>query len=144
MNDDTGKCEARLRIGELARQVGVSTKTIRFYEEKGLLPPAERTDNGYRIYRLDEVERLRFIRSARDLGFSLNDLSEVMALREQGEAPCRYVVNLIAHKRVEIDTRIRELQKLQSELDYLLNIADQLPDHEIDTKQCICHLIAEG
>ncbi|MBI3958596.1 MAG: heavy metal-responsive transcriptional regulator [Chloroflexi bacterium] len=134
----------RLQIGELAALADTSAKTIRFYEDEGLLPPARRAANDYRVYASDDVERLRFIRSARDLGFSLNDLHEILALRERGEAPCRYVVHLIDHKRSEIDARIRQLHELQAELDYLLGMADQLPDDEIEMKRCICHLITDS
>ncbi len=144
MNTSTKKSKECLRIGELAKLVDTSAKAIRFYEDEGLLPPAQRAENGYRVYTPDDMERLRFIRSARNLGFSLNDLHEILALRERGEAPCRYVVNLIDHKRSEIDAHIRQLHELQAELDYLLSVADQLPDNAIDMKECICHVITDS
>ena len=84
-----------LHIGELAQTSGVPAKTIRFYEEIDLLPPAQRAENGYRLYDAEDVQRLRFIRNARSLGFTLDDLKEVLALRDQGDAPCRYVAHLL-------------------------------------------------
>lgn len=131
-----------LNIGELAQAAGASAKTIRYYEQIGLLPPPQRADNGYRLYGNQDVERLRFIRNARSLGFSLDDLKEVLALRDQGEAPCRYVAHLLGEKAAEVEERIRRLRDLQQELQQLVEQADRLPD-DIEMKQCVCHLIYE-
>lgn len=130
-----------LRIGKLAQASGVPAKTIRFYEEVELLPPAQRAENSYRLYGNDDVQRLRFIRNARSLDFSLDDLREILALRDQGEAPCRYVMQLLEEKSVEIEERIRQLRALQEELQQLLARADSLPDDDIEMKECVCHLI---
>jgi DNA-binding transcriptional MerR regulator len=130
-----------LRIGELAQASGVPAKTIRFYEEVELLPPAQRAENSYRLYGNDDVQRLRFIRNARSLDFSLVDLREILALRDQGEAPCPYVMQLLEEKSVEIEERIRQLRALQEELQQLLARADSLPDDDIEMKECVCHLI---
>lgn len=133
--------DKRLQIGELAEASGVSTKAIRYYEEVGVIPPAERAENGYRLYGAEDVQRLRFIRSARNLDFSLDDLKEVLALRDQGEAPCSYVAQLLEQKSVEIAERIRQLQTLQQELQQLVAQAADLPDDDIEMKECVCHLI---
>jgi DNA-binding transcriptional MerR regulator len=130
-----------MQIGQLARASGTSAKTIRFYEETGVLPPAQRAENDYRLYGADDIRRLRFIRNARSLDFSLEDLKEVLALRDQGEAPCRYVVQLLEEKFGEIGDRIRQLQELQQELQQLIEQAASLPDDDIEMKNCICHLI---
>ena len=130
-----------LRIGELAQASGVPAKTIRFYEEVELLPPAQRAENSYRLYGDEDVQRLRFIRNARSLDFSLDDLREILALRDQGEAPCRYVMQLLEEKSVEIEERIRQLHALQEELQQLLARAASLPDDDIEMKECVCHLI---
>ena len=127
-------------IGELAQASGVPAKTIRFYEEIDLLPPAQRAENGYRLYDAEDVQRLRFIRNARSLGFTLDDLKEVLALRDQGEAPCRYVAHLLGVKAAEIEERIRQLQELQQDLQQLVSQAGSLPD-DIEMKLCVCHLI---
>ncbi len=133
----------QLHIGELAQAGGATTKTIRYYEDVGLLPPAQRAENGYRLYKRDDVHRLRFIRNARSLDFSLDDLKEVLALRDQGEAPCRYVVQLLEKKSAEIEERIRQLRELQQDLNGLVQQAATLPDDDIDMKECVCHLIYE-
>jgi DNA-binding transcriptional MerR regulator len=129
-----------LRIGELAQISGVPAKTIRFYEEIGLLPPALRAENGYRLYSVEDIGRLRFIRNARSLGFTLDDLKEVLALRDRGEAPCRYVAQLLEQKALEIEERIRQLQELRQGLQQLVSQAANLPD-DIEMKRCVCHLI---
>ena len=133
----TGK---NLQIGQLAQMAEISAKTIRFYEEAELLPPAHRAENGYRLYGDEDVERLRFIRGARRLDFTLDDLKEVLALRDRGEAPCRYVAQLLEEKLGEIGERIRQMQQLQQELQQLVSQAGNLPD-DIEMKMCVCHLI---
>lgn len=130
-----------LQIGQLARVAGTSAKTIRFYEETGLLPPARRAENGYRLYGDEDARRLRFIRQARRLDFTLDDLKEVLALRDRGEAPCRYVMQLLQKKSTEIEEQIRQLRELQQELHILAQQAAQLPDDDIEMKTCVCHLI---
>ena len=132
---------SELRIGELAQASDVSTKTIRYYEEVGLLPPARRAENGYRLYGAEDIQRLRFIRNARSLEFSLDDLKEVLGLRDQGDAPCRYVTGLLKVKLTEIAERIRQLQTLQEDLEQLIRQADSLPNNDIEMKECVCHLI---
>jgi DNA-binding transcriptional MerR regulator len=129
-----------LHIGELAQASNTSARTIRFYERVGLLPPAQRAENGYRLYDTEDVRRLRFIRNARSLDFSVDDLKEVLALRDQGEAPCRYVAHLLETKASEIEERVRQLQELQQDLQQLLHQAARLPD-DIEMKKCVCHLI---
>lgn len=137
-NRQAGK---NLQIGQLAQAAGTSAKTIRFYEETGLLPPAQRAENGYRLYGDEDVRRLRFIRRARRLDFTLDDLKEVLALRDRGEAPCRYVMQLLQKKSTEIEEQIRQLRELQQELHTLAQQAAQLPDDDIEMKTCVCHLI---
>ena len=133
-----------LLIGELAQQVGVDTKTIRFYEESGVLPLPRRLPNGYRVYDEDDVSRLRFVRGARSLDLALDDISEVLDFRDRGEAPCRYVVGLLHEKLAEVDARIDELKRLRLELQALSAAADELPADDIEMKACVCHLIRGG
>lgn len=125
-----------MRIGELADHVGVNTKTIRYYESIGLLPDADRTSAGYRVYGEDDIERLAFIRRAQQLDLTLDEIREVLALREQGERPCGYVLD-VAHARLgELDRRIAEMQRAREELRALLQHAGDLPDDG-----CYCQLI---
>ena len=128
------------QIGEASEQTGQTTNTIRYYEEAGLIPPAERMANGYRIYSDEDLERLRFIRSARALDFPLEDIEEILAFRDRGEPPCRYVMTLMEEQIDGISQRIRELEQLRAELRRLHTRGQSLPD-DVDMKSCICHAI---
>ena len=141
MLDTEGKMENQLHIGGLARQVGVAPSLVRYYEEIGLLPPATRTDNGYRVYHQDDIERLRFIQRAKALDFSLEEIKEILDLREQGQAPCAYVINQIGTKIDEVECKIAALTHLKSELVQLQAEAARLPLAEVEAKSCVCHLI---
>ncbi|MCE7872785.1 heavy metal-responsive transcriptional regulator, partial [bacterium CPR1] len=108
--------ENQIRIGDLARQAGVAPSLVRYYEEIGLLPPAARNESGYRVYRQADVERLRFIQRAKALDFSLEEIGEILGLRERGEAPCAYVINQIGAKMAEVDRKMAALARLKAEL----------------------------
>ena len=130
-----------LRIGELAARVGVDARTIRYYEEIGLLPAPRREPNGYRVYTTDAERRLRLIRGARALDFTLDEIREILALRDQGEAPCLYVLTTIDLRIGEVEKRISELQNLKRELVELREAAKGLPIDDVEGKECVCHLI---
>lgn len=130
-----------MHIRDLARQTDVNTSTIRYYEKIGILPPAQRADNGYRAYQADDVERMRFVIQARSLDFSLDEISEILAFREQGEAPCPYVLGQIDGKLAEIDQRIAALEQMKTELYQLRSEAEALPLSAIEASDCVCHLI---
>ncbi len=126
-----------MRIGELGERLGVNTKTIRYYESIGLVPEPERTSSGYRIYSEADVERLVFIKSAQRLGLALDEVREILALRERGEAPCDYVRGLISQEVADIDHRLEELQGLREELVAL----ERRAQDTAGTKGSICGLI---
>ncbi len=128
-------------IRDLAEACDVSTKTIRYYESLGLLPRPRRADNNYRIYGPADADRLRFIIGARSLGFSLDEIAEILALRERGEAPCLYALHLLESKASEIEMRIADLRSLQRELRHLHRQARGLPIDDVEGKACVCHLI---
>src|SRR5712691_4701389 len=108
-----------MRIGELARQTGVASTALRYYEKAGLLPESRRTSSGYRTYHPDAVPRLAFIRAAQAVGLSLAEIREVIGIRDAGVAPCAHVLQLIERHRAEVQSRIRELKRLERELDHL-------------------------
>ena len=87
-----------MEIHELEARTGVTAKTIRYYEQEGVLPPPRRKPNGYREYDVNDVERLKFVVGARQLDFSLDDIAEILALRDRREAPCRFVLDLLEKK----------------------------------------------
>lgn len=132
-----------MQIKELSEKTGVSEKTIRFYEEVGVLPAPRRRENGYRVYRDDDVERVRFVAGLRRLDFSLDDISEILAMRDRREAPCRVVLDLLAAKAMEVTQRIKELQQLEVELRQLYSLGLTYPTDDVDGKACICHLVTE-
>src|SRR3977135_2262558 len=98
------------RAGEVARLAGVSTDTIRHYERKGLLPRVRRSSNGYREYPAGTEQTVRLLRMALTVGFTLEELSRILAVRARGEAPCRTVRTLAGEKLRTMDDRLPELQ----------------------------------
>ena len=105
-----------MRIGQLAAQTGYSVRTIRFYEQSGLLPAPSRTPAGYRSYDQDAVIRLRFVHSAQALGLSLAEIADVLRIRDHQGPPCSYVAELLDTHIGALDTRIKELTALRDEL----------------------------
>lgn len=114
-----------MRIGELAERMALNPRTIRYYESIGLLPEPDRTASGYRAYDEADVDRLAFIRSAQRLGLALDEIREVLALRERGEVPCGYVRELISKEIIDVDRRLEELRVLRQELVALDERADK-------------------
>jgi DNA-binding transcriptional MerR regulator len=102
-----------LTIGVLARRAGVSAKAIRLYETRGILPPATRAANGYRVYGDDAVERLRFVRQATGLGLTLAEIRDVVSIREGGRPPCTHVHRLLQEKAVDLDRKLRDLVEVR-------------------------------
>jgi len=105
-----------LLAGELARLSGVSTDTLRHYERKGVLPRPQRLGNGYRKYPANSVHRVRLIRRALAVGFTLDELSRFLKARDRGQAPCHEVRALAAEKLSELESRLSEMQALRDEL----------------------------
>jgi DNA-binding transcriptional MerR regulator len=106
----------RMTIGQLARQLDLNPRTIRYYEHVGVLPEPERTASGYRLYTHEDEERLRFVKSAQRVGLTLGEIRETLAFRDRGEAPCRYVAGVIEQRLAETNRRIRELRAFKREL----------------------------
>ncbi len=131
-----------LLIGELAARLGLNPKTIRYYEEVGLLPEPERSDGGYRRYGRGDEERLRFVRGVRRLGFGLGEIREVLALRDRGEPPCSYVAELIEQRAAEVDGQITELERLKRELAELRDRARRLRPDDCGPEG-YCHILEE-
>lgn len=109
-----------MRSGELAKQSGLSTDTLRHYERKGVLPKPVRTASGYRIYDSAAFARVEMIQRALAVGFSLDELARFFAIRDRGGAPCRQVRNLAAEKLLDVEERLCDLQKLRDDLRMLL------------------------
>lgn len=130
-----------MQIGVLAERAGVTPKTIRYYERIGLLPPARRTPSGYRDYTAEDAARLAFIRSAKALGVTLDEIKEVLAFRDRGAAPCPYVLRLIDAKVEEIGQRVRGLRRLAADLKRLRKAGARLPRRNVAARAHVCHII---
>lgn len=129
-----------MRIGQVADQAGVTTKTLRYYERVGLLTAPDRTASGYRDYPTAALDRLRFIRASQAVGLTLGEIKGVIAFREQGSAPCTHVLELIESRAADLDRRLEELAKLRDELRLL---AERGRSFSPDTcsPDLICHIL---
>jgi DNA-binding transcriptional MerR regulator len=129
-----------MRIGQLAERAGISTKAIRYYEQIGILTPPARTPSGYRSYDPSALGRLGFVRAAQAVGLTLGEIRQIIAFRDNGQAPCAHVTDLLQRRTAELDARIAELKQLRGELRQLAERAATL-----DPEQCpperVCHII---
>lgn len=121
---------AQQRIGELADAVGLNAKTIRYYEALGLLSEPERTAAGYRLYDERDRERLEFILKAKRVGLTLEEIRDILSLRDTGQAPCEHVLELIGHKLATIDEQLHILGNLRIHLLHLKEAATETARRE--------------
>jgi MerR family copper efflux transcriptional regulator len=105
--------DAMLTIGKLAKAAGVTTPTIRYYEEIGLLPAADRSESGQRVYGADDLERLTFIRRCRDFGFGIDQVRLLAGLSISADKDCREVGDLARAHLKEVQTKLAELKALE-------------------------------
>ncbi len=115
-----------LHTGRLAQLAGVSTDTVRFYERRGLLPFAVRSPSGYRLFSENALARIRLVRAALSIGFSVTELEGVFRERESGIAPCRRVRKLADQKLRALDDQLRDLRAWRDELHTILGRWDDL------------------
>src|ERR1039458_1451011 len=133
-----------MRSGELARLCGVSTDTLRHYERVGVLARAPRTKSGYRQYPPSALDRVRLVRRAISVGFTLAELARVLRIRDKGGAPCRQVRDLALSKLEGIERRIVELGLLRDHLQVLLKdwderLARTAPGHRAGLLESLGH-----
>lgn len=115
-----------MNIGQLARQTGVPIDTVRYYERQQLLPAARRSPAGYRIFDQDAVRRLRFIRRAKTLGFTLDEIAGLLSLSSRRDQDMSDVRSAAAARLADVEQRLRELQRMRSALAQLI---DACPGH---------------
>lgn len=126
-----------MRIGELAALTGVSTKTIRYYEDIGVLPQPARSANDYRDYAQDAVDRLRFIRDAQATGLTLTEIGWILDVRGRGESSCAHVIELLEAHLQDLDRHIDALQRTRGDLADLMEQARNLdPSDCTDPNRC--------
>ena len=134
-----------LTIGKLGEAAGVKVPTIRYYEQIGLIDAPARTEGNQRRYGAAELDRLRFIAHARDMGFAMESLKSMLSLSERKEAPCASVDAIVVQHLAEVDQRIDQLTRLRGELAGMLSgghhgtvgecrVVEVLSDHD----QCGC------
>ncbi|WP_162651462.1 helix-turn-helix domain-containing protein [Lentilitoribacter sp. Alg239-R112] len=112
-------------IGDLSKRCQVKIPTIRYYEDMGLIAKPERSEGNQRRYTQKGLERLSFIRHARELGLSINDIRELTALEEDPDRPCIEAHEIAKHHLSEVKSRIQKLRKLENELKRITQISDK-------------------
>jgi DNA-binding transcriptional MerR regulator len=142
MIDDRSRTSS-LRSGELARIAGVSTDTLRHYERKGVLARPRRSANGYREYSANSVDRVRLIQRALAVGFTLDELSKVLAVRDLGGTPCKQVRELAASKLADIETQLKEMTAIRNALRQTLKDWDRRLEETADGERAaLLHSLA--
>jgi DNA-binding transcriptional MerR regulator len=129
-----------MQIGELAKLTNTSTKTIRFYEDSGLLPPPARSASGYRDYGPEIVDRLRFIHRGQAAGLTLQKVRQILAIHDRGEAPCGHVRQLLNTRLDQVRAQIAELVALEGHLQSLLDRASRGEPTEHD-QSTVCWIL---
>lgn len=120
-----------MKIGELASRAGVSTQTIRYYEDIGVLPEAVRLPNGYRNYDDTVMKRLSFIRDAQTSGLSLSEIQMVLEMKDRGESTCGHVIEMLDQHLGEVDRQIGDLRRTRARLEQMITRAKGM-----DPAQC--------
>ena len=130
-----------LKIGELAKQTGLAVGTLRYYSDLGLLLPAEIGDNGYRYYSQNAISQVQFIKKAQALGFTLEEIKQILDVRYRGEKPCSLVQDLLSDKIEQLELQIKRMTLFKGELEQYRN--DWKNNPELDTQsQEVCPLIS--
>ncbi len=115
-----------MKIGELAKRAEVRIDTVRYYERQGLLPTPQRRPSGYRLYSSDDVARLRFVRRAKALGFTLNEVTELLALSDHREVDMAVMKAAAVRKLADVDSRLDDITRIR---DGLRALVDSCPGH---------------
>ena len=130
-----------MQIGEAAISTGVPPKTLRYYEELGLVRPG-RTESGYRQYDGEAIDRIEFILKAKQLGFTLNEIADVLTLKDDEIEPCDHVSSLIESRLADIEVRIKNLADLRIELEHVRDANKSRAAGPC--RGTICHLIEDA
>ncbi|MDB9372144.1 heavy metal-responsive transcriptional regulator [Nodularia sphaerocarpa] len=125
------------KMGEVSRNLGINPQTLYFYERIGLIPPPQRTEAGYRLFSELDVDRLAFITRAKSLGLSLDDIKEILSLKEGKLLSCKAVYERLSQKVKDIEENISQLRSLHDELVPLVEQCKTNLDHPDPAYQCI-------
>jgi MerR family copper efflux transcriptional regulator len=126
-----------LKIGEISKLSGIGIEALRFYEKGGLLDRPTRTASGYRVYGHEVLERLAFIKRAQMLGFTLDEIKQIIVEKRAGQSPCKNVREVVRRRLEELDERMREMRRYRNELAAALKEWDEAGEK----KGHICGLI---
>ncbi len=129
-----------MRVADVTKQLGITPDTVRFYTRNGFLEPSKNPRNGYKEYSDADCRRLRFILSARQLGFSVEDIGHLLAQSDAGKAPCGMAREIIAARLQEVEQRFNDTEKLLERMCHAVKEWDKRPDQK-PTGAMICHLI---
>lgn len=129
-----------MKVKEIAVGAGVNPDTVRFYTREGLLKPARNPDNNYQHYDADDLRRLRFARKARQLGFSLPEIRQILEQADDHHSPCPMVRDVFQQRLAEVEREIAELQQLRQRMTTALSAWQNMPDGTPDG-HTICQLI---
>jgi len=134
-----------LTIGRLGSLAKLEAKTLRYYDRVGLVRPASRTPAGYRMYTTEAVDRLRFIASAKALGMTLADIRRILAVRDEGAAPCQHVVDLVTRNVTKVEVQLAQLEQLQRDLHRLKRLLkEQVNVNAQSVEDCACFSLIKG
>ena len=111
---------SQLTVSKLADRVGTSSDTVRYYERIGLLPEPDRSASGYRVYDDDAVERVQFIKHAQRFGLRLDEIAELLEIREQGLCPCGHTRRLLERRLVQLDDDMAAMARLRGDIAHML------------------------
>ncbi len=132
---------AYLKIGELAKQTGLSVGTLRYYSDLGVLHPVQRGNNGYRYYSLDASQQVEFIKKAQSLGFTLEEIKQILDVRDRGEKPCSLVQSLLNQKIEQLEIQIKQMTLFKAELEEYRTAWKNNPHPKSNVKE-VCPLIS--
>jgi len=116
LNPKTQTPRGALKIGEVAKASGIGIEALRFYGRSGVLGRPGRTESGYRVYDAEVLTRLDFIKRAQVLGFSLQEIKQIIADKTAGRSPCREVREIVRHRLAELDEKMKEMRRYRKEL----------------------------
>ncbi len=126
-----------LQIGELAKQTGIAVSALRYYQEVGLLEPSYISESKYRYYKLSDIALAKFIKKSQKLGFSLDEIKQILNERHEGRSPCPKVRTLARQKINKLHEQIDELKKLEKELkDYIVETNSAFDSSSSDNRIC--------
>ncbi|MFP5319106.1 MAG: heavy metal-responsive transcriptional regulator [Acidimicrobiia bacterium] len=132
---------SQLTVSKLAEGAGVSADSVRYYERIGLLPEPDRSPSGYRLYDEEALDRLRFIKRAQRFGLRLEEIGELLDIRERGLCPCGHTRDLLVRRVAQLDEEIAAMGRLREDVQQML---DELPEPAAKTWRCSSEMLQIG